>query len=124
MKMESPKIVIIDDDENAVELLEYNFAKNGLDTIGFSDSKTAINYLINNKVDMIVTDWMMPGKDGLELIAAIQTSVNKDTKKFMVSCISDEKTIQKAMQTGIDGYLVKPIKIQDFVHSIKTCLSA
>ena len=116
------KIVIIDDDENAIELLEYNFSKHGLYTICFSDSVTAIKYLENNKVDMVVTDWMMPGKNGIELVESLKTGLNSDTKKFMVSCISDEKSINTALKTGISGYLTKPLKVVDFVQAIKTSL--
>lgn len=113
------KVVIIDDDESAVELLEYNFAKNGLDTICFSDSTTAMSFLKNHKVDVIVTDWMMPHKSGVELIESLATSVNKESKKIMVSCISDQKSIDKALASGLDGYVTKPIKVKDFVAQVK-----
>lgn len=116
-------IVIIDDDENATELLEYNFIKNGINTICFSDSNTAIKFLKENKVDVIVTDWMMPGKDGIELIESLKSSVNAGSKKFMVSCKSDEISINKAMDTGLDGYLSKPIRVKDFIDKVKECYS-
>jgi DNA-binding NtrC family response regulator len=114
-----PKVVIIDDDEDAVELLAYNFGKHELATICFSDSITALNYLKQQKVEMIVTDWMMPGKDGVSLIKELEDSVNSDTKKVMVSCLQDQKSIDKAMKTGIVAYATKPLKINDFIHLIK-----
>lgn len=119
-----PKIVVIDDDENAIELLEYNFSKHGFFTICFSDSRTAMKYLENNQVDLVVTDWMMPGKDGLELIDSLKTGINKDVKKIMVSCISDEASIAKAKATGISGYVVKPLKLVNFIETVKQCLAA
>ncbi len=119
-----PAIVIVDDDENAIELLEYNFSKYGFFTICFSDSLIAIKFLMSNKVDMIVTDWMMPGKNGLELINSLENSINKETKKFMVSCISDEKSIKKALNSGVVRYVAKPIKIANFIEEVKLCLQA
>ena len=117
------KVVIIDDDENAIELLEYNFAKHGVNTICFSDSKTAINFLKTNKVDAIVTDWMMPGKDGIQLIKSLEDSVNADSKKFMVSCKSDDSSVKEALSIGLNGYLSKPIKVLDFIERVKKCYS-
>lgn len=118
-----PTIVIVDDDHNAVELLEYNFSKNGFKTICFSKSKEAILFLLKNKVDLIITDWMMPELDGIDLLRQVSKSINSDTKKIMVSCISDQESIKEARKMGADDFIVKPLRVREFLNYVKEAMS-
>lgn len=112
-------VVVVDDDLNALELLEYNFSKLGFVTISFNDSLTAERYLKTEKVDAIVTDWMMPHKDGCQLVESLKESVNDKTFKIMISCISDRFSIARAMQSGVDYYYPKPLNTKELGQKIQ-----
>jgi len=112
------RVVIVEDNLDSLELLEYNFKKVGFDTICFSDSTVASKFLKEYKVDAIITDWMMPEIDGCQLIEHIKTSVNAKSLKYLVSCISDRFYIEEALEKGIDGFMSKPIRVKDLIDTI------
>lgn len=123
-KTKTKTVVVVDDDLNALELLEYNFTKLGFITIGFSDSSVADHYLKTIKVDAIVTDWMMPHIDGCQLVESLKDTVNQSTVKIMISCISDGFSIARALQSGVDFYYPKPLNVKELGQKIQTLLLA
>lgn len=112
------QIAVIDDDDNATELLEYSFGKEGFKTLCFNDSEVAKNYLSINKVDAIITDWMMPKINGVELLLSLSNSVNSKTPKMMVSCISNPHSVNIAKESGADKYFCKPVKSKELISAL------
>lgn len=117
------KIVVIDDDENGTELLEYSFGKQGFKTISFNDALEAKHYLEDHLVDVIISDWMMPKLNGVDLIISLNGSVNNKTPKVMVSCIQNPESIRLAKSSGVDMYFSKPAKSTDILYAIMQLLS-
>ena len=112
------KVVLVEDNLDSLELLEYNFKKVGFDTIGFSDSTVALKFLKQYKVDAIITDWMMPEIDGSQLVEKLKNSINAESLKYLVSCISDRFYIEEALKKDIDGFMSKPIKVSILIDTI------
>ena len=89
--------------------------KNQLRELGFThiseadDGKTALESLRSNPVDFVVTDWNMPGVNGLQLLQAIRAD---DTLQhlpvLMVTAEAKRDQIVEAVQSGVSGYIVKP----------------
>ena len=111
-------VVIVEDNLDSLEFLEYSFKKVGFDTICFGDSTVAFKFLAQNKVDAIITDWMMPEIDGCQLVEKLKDSVNGRSLKYLVSCISDRFYIEEALDTGIDGFMSKPIRVKKLIDAI------
>jgi two-component system chemotaxis response regulator CheY len=59
------------------------------------------------KYDLVLTDWNMPGKNGLEVIQEIRKS-NKDVPIIMVTTEAEKTRVMEAIQAGVSDYLVKP----------------
>lgn len=111
MSSDAKKILIIDDDPDIVELLEYNLTKEGYLVKhaydGFSGHKTAKSY----KPDLILLDIMMPDIDGVETCRMIRDEPElNNTYIIFLTARSEEYSEVAAFQTGADDYLVKPIK--------------
>ena len=68
----SSKIVIVDDDKDILELLEYHLRKEGMETFSFLNPIEAMKHIHTNKPDAILTDWMMPDIDGLDFAKKIK----------------------------------------------------
>ena len=104
------KILIVDDFSTMRRII-----KNLLRDLGFNDTteaddgQTALPMLKSGKFDFLVTDWNMPGMDGLELLKAVRADDNlKDMPVLMVTAEAKREQIVVAAQSGVNGYIVKP----------------
>ncbi len=108
------KILIVDDFSTMRRII-----RNLLGDLGFSnvheadDGVTALPMLRNGDFDFLVTDWNMPGMNGLELLR----EVRKDGKLsglpvLIVTAEAKRDQIIEAAQAGVNGYIVKPFTVQ------------
>ena len=77
------------------------------------DGEEALKYLSKSKYNIILVDWMLPRTSGLEIVRCIKASKDHCNTPIIMTTGKNEKTdILKALQTGVDAYLVKPISPQ------------
>ena len=73
------------------------------------DGSTAWEMLQQNKVDFIISDWNMPKMTGLELLKKVRQDDNlKDIPFLMVTAEAEKENVIKAVQAGVNNYVVKP----------------
>ncbi|MCC5880407.1 MAG: chemotaxis response regulator CheY [Idiomarina sp.] len=106
----SMKILVVDDFSTMRRII-----KNLLRDLGFSnideadDGTTALPMLQNGDFDFVVTDWNMPGMQGIDLLRAIRADDElKDIPVLMVTAEAKREQIIEAAQAGVNGYIVKP----------------
>jgi two-component system chemotaxis response regulator CheY len=104
------KILIVDDFSTMRRII-----KNLLRDLGFNDTteaddgQTALPLLQSGKFDFLVTDWNMPGMDGLTLLKHVRADDKlKDMPVLMVTAEAKREQIVVAAQAGVNGYIVKP----------------
>ncbi len=104
------KILIVDDFSTMRRII-----KNLLRDLGFTntdeadDGLTALPMLQNGKFDFLVTDWNMPGMQGIDLLKAVRADDKLKTMPvLMVTAESKREQIIEAAQAGVNGYVVKP----------------
>lgn len=87
------EVVIVDDEIQITELLKtfVQFASKNTNIHTFSDADEARNYLLQNSVDVLITDYKMPKYNGLELMEALAPNVKKILISGYVSEIAEEK---------------------------------
>lgn len=77
------------------------------------DGEDALRFLMRQKYDVILVDWMLPSTSGLEIVEAIRASKDHcDTPIIMTTGKNERQDIIQAMKSGVDSYLVKPISLQ------------
>ncbi|CAI6151247.1 MAG: Sensor histidine kinase RcsC [uncultured Sulfurimonas sp.] len=81
------------------------------------DGKDGVLKYHENTIDLIITDINMPNLDGLDMIEAIRKT-NKDIAILMLSAYSDIEYFRRSIQLGVDGCLLKPIDITQFLKLI------
>ncbi len=117
------KIVIIDDEPSILEILSYNLKKEGYQVDTFEDSTMAISHIKKHSADLILTDWCMPGMDGLDVCRAIkQSSETSGIPIFMLTCKNDEIDVVTALELGADDFLSKPFRLKELIVRIKKTL--
>ena len=106
------KILVVDDFSTMRRII-----KNLLRDLGFNntseadDGLTALPMLKTGKFDLLVTDWNMPGMQGIDLLKAVRADADEDLKKIpvlMVTAEQKKEQIVEAAQAGVNGYIVKP----------------
>ncbi len=100
------RVLIIDDDQmNAMIIAHYLTSDGAYQTDWAADARTALSKL-TRPYDAILLDIMLPDADGIALCAEIRRRIYCPI--LFISCIDDEDTVIRALQTGGDDYLIKP----------------
>ena len=104
------KILIVDDFSTMRRII-----KNLLRDLGFTntqeadDGLTALPMLQQGSFDFLVTDWNMPGMEGIELLKRVRADENlKSLPVLLVTAEAKKEQIVEAAQAGVNGYIVKP----------------
>jgi two-component system alkaline phosphatase synthesis response regulator PhoP len=102
------KILIADDDEMFLRLISNELTEIGLDVVSASNGDEAISKAIESKPNLILTDMIMPVKDGFQAIQELRSNPDFEKIKIIVfSSLGQEEDVNKAMALGANGYLVK-----------------
>ena len=107
------KIILVDNNEQMRETLKAQLTNEKLEVVAnFSDAITALNYVKENEVDVIVTDIVLPNIDGYEFLDALnKQGLSYRPKVLILSALSNDNFINKALSHGADYYMVKPCDI-------------
>ncbi len=103
---------------------------NALRTIGYNeyleaeDGSEALNLLEKEKIDFVITDWLMPIMDGLELARQIRMNqAYRDLPIIMLTTKGNKTDVVKALDANINDYIVKPFKASTLEEKIDEILS-
>lgn len=118
-----PKILLVDDDPDIIELLEYNLQKEGYETQSAMDGIQALEIAKSFKPDLILLDVMMPRQDGIETARRLRLMPEfKEVYILFLTARAEEYTEVAAFDVGADDYIVKPIKPRALVSRIRALL--
>ena len=102
-------ILVVDDDDAHRGMLRTMLRGWGYATEEADDGTTALPMLENGHYDFLVTDWNMPGMQGIDLLKAIRVDDKlKHLPVLMVTAEAKREQIIEAAQAGVNGYIVKP----------------
>ncbi|GAA4653800.1 response regulator transcription factor [Anaerocolumna aminovalerica] len=116
-------ILAVDDEEHILELVSYNLEHEGYHVLKAETGEEALTVLENQKVDLVLLDWMLPGIDGIEVLRRIRG--NKQLRKLPVILLtakSDEISKVVGLEVGSDDYLVKPFGVHELIARIKAVM--
>ncbi|AMM51436.1 ArsR family transcriptional regulator [Rufibacter sp. DG15C] len=105
------KVLVVDDDPDIVELLQYNLEKEGYEVAQAGNGKEALEVARTFKPDIILLDVMMPVMDGITACRQFRDNPKfKDTRILFLTARSEEFSEVAAFDAGADDFIVKPIK--------------
>ena len=117
------KILIIEDEKAVREMLCFTLKNNGFEILEAEDSNSALDALKENEINLILLDWMLPGKQGIEISRIIRSSSEiKDIPIIMLTAKSDESDKVLGLESGADDYVTKPFSQKELVARIKALL--
>lgn len=115
------KIVVVEDEEDLLELIEYNLNKDGFDTIGFLNTKTVEQILEEEDIDLLIMDRNLPGVEGSEFVAQLRKNGIVIPTIFLSAKNSDIE-IEEGFVRGGDDYLTKPFNMKELLLRVKALL--
>ncbi len=102
------RVLVADDSSTMRKIILRSLQAVGVPTaVEAADGEEAVNMFKPGEFDLVLTDWNMPGKSGLEVIQEIR-KVDKDVKIMMVTTEAEKSRVMEAIQAGVSDYLVKP----------------
>jgi DNA-binding response OmpR family regulator len=114
-------IVIVEDEEDILELIEYNLEKEGFETIGFLNTKNVEQILEEEKVDLLIMDRNLPGVEGSEFVASVRKRGIKVPVIYLTAKNRDSD-IEEGFERGGDDYITKPFNMKELLLRIKAVL--
>lgn len=111
------KILVVDDDTDAIDSLAELLELEGHDVTVAYDGDTAVAAYTEEKFDIAFMDIMMPGKNGVESLTEIR-SIQSDARVLMMTGYSIEALIDQALNAGARGVLFKPLKIEEVLAAL------
>jgi CheY-like chemotaxis protein len=119
-----PVIVIAEDSPPNRKILAHLVSKLGFEVAQFENGQQAWSELsksdLQEKVGAILSDMMMPGMDGLQLLRNVRENAKlRKTPFVLVTAISERDYVTKAQELGVNGYLLKPITFQHVRDKLK-----
>ncbi|MBD3797616.1 MAG: response regulator transcription factor [Campylobacterales bacterium] len=117
----SVNIVIVEDEEDLLELLEYTLQKEGYETIGFLNTKTVVQILEEEEIDLLIMDRNLPGVEGSEFVSKLRDE-GIDTPVIFLSAKDKEENIEEGFLRGGDDYITKPFNMKELVLRVKSIL--
>jgi len=118
--MDKHKILIVDDEEDIVQMLEYNLKNEGYEVLSARDGEAAVKIARKEQPDLIILDIMMPKMDGVEACRRIREQPEcKNSYIIFLTARAEEFSELAGFEAGGDDYIVKPIKPRVLLSRIK-----
>lgn len=117
------KILLVDDEPDILEFMEYNLLKEGYEVILGKNGKEAVDLAKQEKPDLIILDIMMPVMDGIEACRQIRNTPGlKDVLIAFLTARNEDYSQIAGFDVGADDYIGKPIKPRVMLSRIKALL--
>lgn len=117
----SANIAIVEDEEDLLELLEYNLQKEGYETIGFLNTKSVAQILDEEEIDLLIMDRNLPGVEGSEFVSELRED-GIDVPVIFLSAKDKEADIEDGFLRGGDDYMTKPFNMKELLLRVKSIL--
>jgi two-component system alkaline phosphatase synthesis response regulator PhoP len=116
-------ILVVDDEQDLLDLIEYNLRQEGYEVILAEDGQEGIQKAREHMPDLVLLDIMMPQMDGIEVCDRMREDPDlSHIPIIFLTARSDEKTEIEGLNKGADDYITKPISTNKLVSRIKAVL--
>jgi len=114
-------IVAVEDEEDILELIEYNLTREGYDVVGLTSTKTLSRILEEEKVDLLIMDRNLPGTEGSEYVAALREE-GINVPVIYLSAKDSDSDIEEGFLRGGDDYMTKPFNMKELLLRVAAVL--
>jgi two-component system, OmpR family, response regulator VicR len=119
---DAPKILVVDDESNILDVVELYLLREGFRVVRAADGVTALDLFTQQTPDVVVLDIMLPQMDGLEVLQRIRQRANRPTPVILLTAKGQEEDKLAGLDGGADDYLTKPFSPRELVARVKVAL--
>src|SRR5581483_4592360 len=116
-------ILIVEDEAKMRRLLELNLGDQGFTTHAVADAESGLKLLGQQEIDLVVTDFRLPGMNGLEFLQAIKR-INASLPVVMMTAYGSVESAVEAMKLGASDYVLKPFSLEEMTLLVRKQLDA
>jgi len=122
-KKSSGRILVVDDDRDARDILKRLLGKQGYECVAAPDGLQCLEILKTEPIDVILLDVMMPGMDGLEVCERLRADEElRRIPVILLTAKDDMTTRAQGMELGVSEYLTKPINKHELFNRVQSQL--
>lgn len=118
-----PTILIVDDEPDIREVIRFSLESVGFQTSEAAHAEAAMQQIRRQDVDLMLLDWMLPGRSGLDL--AKQLKKDPETRELpiiMLTARTEESDLVNGLGSGADDYITKPFSPRELIARIRAVL--
>ncbi len=118
-----PHLLIVEDEAALVELLRYNFEKEGFRVSVATDGEAALVAVAEAKPDLVILDWMLPHVSGLEVCRQVRRKADtRDLPVILLTARGEESDRIRGLEVGADDYVAKPFSPSELIARVRAVL--
>lgn len=119
----SKSVLIVDDEAPIREMIAVALEMAGYNCLEAENANEAHSLIVDDKPDMVLLDWMMPGASGIEFARRLRKDeTTADIPIIMLTAKGDEEYKIKGLEAGVDDYITKPFSPRELVARLKAVL--
>lgn len=121
--MKKTKIVVIEDEADILEIIDYNLSKEGYEVCSALDGEEGLQLVKKEVPDLVLLDLMLPGLDGIEVCRKLKAgAATQSISIIMVTAKGEESDIVLGLGMGADDYVTKPFSPRELMARVKSVL--
>jgi putative two-component system response regulator len=115
-----PSVLVVDDDPICCEILAAVVESLGYPVVVATDGLAAFNYICNDNIRIVLSDWQMPGLSGVELCKRVRERILSDYVYFiMLTTLDRKQNLSEGVTAGVDDFLPKPYDVDEVIVRLK-----
>ena len=119
----SVHLLVIDDEEDIRRLVQIKLSKAGYEVTTANDGEEGIALALESKPDVVVSDVMMPGKDGYQVVAELREKLADNPPVIILLTAKNQKSdVMEGLAGGADDYVTKPFSPRELIERIEVAL--
>jgi phosphate regulon transcriptional regulator PhoB len=121
--MGKEKIIIVEDETDIREVIEYNLKREGYETLVASNGEEALRIIARHSPDLVILDLMLPGLDGIDVCRKLKEDpLSRSVPVIMVTAKGEESDVVLGLGMGADDYVTKPFRPRELMGRVRAVL--
>ncbi len=118
----NPLVYVVEDELDVRELIQLHLKREGYQVKAFEDAESAQLAMSSDQPALLVLDWMLPKKSGLDLCKEIRAGGNKTLPVLLLTARADTMDKVLGLEIGADDYLTKPFEVRELMARVRALL--
>ncbi|WDG18688.1 response regulator transcription factor [Microbacterium sp. Clip185] len=118
-------ILVVEDDADVAQLIQHRLAASGHEVAVAGDGEQGLVAARDARPSLVILDWMMPHRTGLEVCAELRSDTSfAGTRIMMLTARAQDEDIARAFSAGADDYMTKPFSPRELVARVGALLAS